>query len=260
MQNSLNAQTKAPLIGIICDRRQVADERFFHMASQQYIDATIRGAQGLPLLIPAFAEQLPVTQILNNVDGIIFTGSPSNVDPKFYGGKPLANDTQDLARDETTLPLLRAAAEAGTPILGICRGFQEMNVAFGGTLLQEVHFTPGKLDHRGLGNTVTEKYEHISHQIAFTEQGLLQQWTGMTAIEVNSLHHQGVRTLAPNLKIEATAPDGLVEAFSMPKAPGFVFGAQWHPEWNCEQHAVSMAIFKAFGDACRKHQTQRTQV
>lgn len=248
---------KLPLIGIICDRRQVSDERFFHMASQQYIDATIEGIQGLPMLIPAMAEQLPTAQVLQCLDGIIFTGAVSNIDPHFYGGEPLADDVHDLKRDNTTLPLLRAATEIGTPVLGICRGFQEINVALGGSLFQQVHREDGMLDHRDKGLTAADKYERIAHMISFTPSGLLQQWTGQTQVEVNSLHHQGVRELAPGLKIEAQAPDGLIEAFSMPAAPGFVFGVQWHPEWNCNKHPLSMAIFQAFGDACRQHLQQK---
>jgi putative glutamine amidotransferase len=200
---------------------------------------------------------LPISQLLGALDGLLFTGSPSNIEPYHYGGLPLDNDFNDPIRDATTLPLIRAAVAQGVPVLGICRGFQEMNVAFGGSLYQKVHEQPQMLDHRDIGNTADEKYCRIAHSIHFAEHGLLQQWTGKTDAMVNSLHHQGVQELASQLTVEATAPDGLIEAFSVTNAPSFSFAVQWHPEWRHQENPLSQAIFQAFGRACREHHATR---
>jgi putative glutamine amidotransferase len=246
-----------PMIGVICCHWQIKDERYFHLASDQYVDAVRVGAGGFPLLIPALQDNLPISQLLGALDGLLFTGSPSNIEPYHYGGLPLDNDFNDPIRDATTLPLIRAAVAQGVPVLGICRGFQEMNVAFGGSLYQKVHEQPQMLDHRDIGNTADEKYCRIAHPIHFAEHGLLQQWTGKTDAMVNSLHHQGVQELASQLKVEASAPDGLVEAFSVTNAPSFSFAVQWHPEWRHQENPLSQAIFQAFGRACREHHATR---
>lgn len=246
-----------PMIGVICCHWQIKDERYFHLASDQYVDAVQVGAGGFPLLIPALQERLPVSQLLLALDGLLFTGSPSNIEPHHYGGLPLDNDFNDPIRDATTLPLIRAAVAQGVPVLGICRGFQEMNVAFGGSLYQKVHDEPGMLDHRDIGHSADEKYTRLAHVVRFSDNGLLTQWSGLHEAAVNSLHHQGIKTLAPNLKVEAVAPDGLVEAFSVRDTPGFSLAVQWHPEWRHQESALSHAIFQAFGNACRERHAHR---
>lgn len=246
-----------PIIGVICCHWQIKDERYFHLASDQYVDAVRVGADGFPLLIPALQGRLPIAQLLGALDGLLFTGSPSNIEPCHYGGLPLDNDFNDPIRDATTLPLIRAAVAQGVPVLGICRGFQEMNVAFGGSLHQKVHKQPKMLDHRDIGNTADEKYSRMAHPVRFADNGLLQQWTGQQEAMVNSLHHQGINELASNLKVEATAPDGLVEAFSVAGSRGFSFAVQWHPEWRHQENTLSQAIFQAFGHACREQHATR---
>lgn len=247
-----------PTVGIICCHWQIHDERYFHLVGHQYVDAVRRGVNAIPLLIPALADQIPVEHLLQSFDGLLFTGSPSNIEPHHYGSDSIEGDFNDPVRDATTLPLIRAAVESGVPLLGICRGFQEMNVAFGGTLWQKVHEQPNMLDHRDVGDTADARYSRIVHPVQFAEEGLLQQWTDLTSASVNSLHHQGVRELAPSLKAEATAPDGLVEAFSVKNSPAFSFAVQWHPEWRHLENPLSIAIFSAFGDACRQRMKQRS--
>ncbi len=235
-------------VGIVCDRRLV-DGMAVHQANDEYITAIRDGAGALPLLIPSTDASLAVDEILAAFDGLLFTGSPSNVAPSHYGAPLLAGSALDEARDATTLPLIRAAIASAKPLLAICRGFQELNVALGGTLHQAVHDVPGRLDHREPRDAAPDvEYAH-AHAIAMTPQGLLARLSGMTQAQVNSLHHQGIDRLAGGLAVEAQAPDGQIEAVSMPKAPAFLLGVQWHPEWRWAQDPLSRAIFAAFAVA-----------
>ncbi|HXZ09367.1 MAG TPA: gamma-glutamyl-gamma-aminobutyrate hydrolase family protein, partial [Paraburkholderia sp.] len=179
--------------------------------------------------------------------------SYSNVEPHHYGGEPSEPGTlHDAARDATTLPLMRAAIEAGVPVLAICRGFQEMNVVFGGTLHQSVHAVEGFNDHRENKDDELDIQYSPSHPISLTHGGLLQRLAGgANEVKVNSLHGQGVERLGDGLVTEAMAPDGLIEAMSVKGARAFALGVQWHPEWKHASDALSTAIFQAFGAACR---------
>jgi putative glutamine amidotransferase len=222
------------------------------MAGEEYIAALRDGAGALPLLIPALDPPLAPEDILASIDGLLFSGSPSNVSPRHYGGQPARKESlQDERRDSTALPLLRAAVEAGKPVLCICRGFQELNVALGGTLHQQVHEVPGRFDHREKGIAPDEQYGP-AHPVAVAEGGLLARILPRRSFEVNSLHGQGVDKLAPPLHADAAAPDGQIEAVSMPGAKGFVLGLQWHPEWRWAENDISRALFAAFGAALRK--------
>ena len=180
----------------------------------------------------------------------MLTGSPSNVEPFHYQGPDSAPGTDhDPARDATTLPLLRAAIAAGVPVLGICRGFQEMNVAFGGSLHQSVHAVAGLNDHRENKDDDLDVQYAPSHSITLTQGGVLQRLAGGTnEARVNSLHGQGIERLGTGLTVEAIAPDGLIEAVSVSAARAFALGVQWHPEWKHGSDALSTAIFRAFGD------------
>ena len=181
-------------------------------------------------------------------------GSPSNVEPQHYGGPASAPGTlHDPARDATTLPLIPQAIAAGIPLLAICRGFQEMNVSFGGTLWQRIHEVPGHLDHRDDEDQPLEKQYGPAHEVLLEPGGLLNQIAGSERIEVNSLHWQGVQTLGKGLVVEARAPDGVVEAFRDAGATSFAVGVQWHPEWQFAKNPFSRALFAAFGKASRKY-------
>ncbi len=233
-------------VGLVTDRR-ISDDMPVHQANDEYVVAVRDGAGALPLLIPSTDTPLPVADVLAAVDGLLFTGSPSNVAPARYNG-PARAMLLDEARDATTLPLLRAAMDAGKPVLAICRGFQELNVALGGTLHQAVHERSGMLDHRARGETTEAEYAP-AHAIAIMPGGLLSRLSGMAAARVNSLHHQGIDRLADALAIEATAPDGLAEAVSLKQPRGFLLGVQWHPEWRWAEDALGRAIFQGFGAA-----------
>src|SRR6516162_5719571 len=240
-----------PLIGIPADRRLVGQHPF-HMVGEKYARAVMEAAGAAPLLIPALAEELRFDELLERLNGLLFTGSPSNVEPHRYQGRPSDPGTlHDPARDATTLPLIRKAVEAGVPVFGICRGFQEMNVAFGGTLHQKLHEVPGFLDHRDDERQPLEVQYGPAHDVTLEPGGVLRSLAGTDHLRVNSLHSQGVERLAPDLAIEARAPDGLVEAFRVASAERFALAVQWHPEWKVMDNPFSRALFAAFGTASR---------
>lgn len=224
------------------------------MVGEKYIAATVDGSQALALLLPALGERQSTEDVLATVDGLFFTGSYSNLEPHLYGGKPCAPDTlHDAARDATTLPLMRAAIAAGVPVLAVCRGMQEMNVVFGGTLHQSVHAVAGFSDHRENKEDRLDLQYAPSHTVLLTQGCLLQRLAGGAyEVRVNSLHDQGIEQLGMGLVVQATAPDGLIEAVSVSGARAFALGVQWHPEWKHASDLLSTAIFRAFGNACRE--------
>jgi putative glutamine amidotransferase len=223
----------------------------FHQTPARYAQAVLSGAGALPVLIPPLGERM--LGLLDDLDGLLVPGSPSNVHPSHYdGGESETPDFHDLERDHTTLPLIRAAIAAGIPVLAICRGIQELNVALGGSLYQRVHTLDARLDHRSGPGTMETRYRP-KHPITVT--GSLARIVGADSIEVNSLHGQALDRLGRGLVVEARAPDGTIEAVAMPSAPGWVLGVQWHPEWAFAGNPHSVAIFAAFGDACRTHKT-----
>jgi putative glutamine amidotransferase len=235
-------------VGIVCDRK-AHDGMAVHQANDEYVIAVRDGVGALPLLIPSTEAPLDIGAVLAAVDGLLFTGAPSNVAPSHYGAVARPGTELDEMRDATTLPLLRAAIRAGTPLLAICRGFQELNIALGGSLHQHVHEIPGRLDHREPKDVPLDIEYGPSHAIAIAPDGVLGRLSGLREAMVNSLHHQGVDRLAPSLMVEATAPDGQIEAVSLPGAAGFALGVQWHPEWAFAQNPLSRAIFAGFGAA-----------
>ncbi len=243
------------VVGVPCDWRMIGDLPF-HAVGEKYIAALRDAANVLPLLIPVTREPLEAQQILSVVDGLFLPGSPSNVAPELYGGPtPRESNIADPNRDALCLPLIRAAVEAGVPLLAVCRGMQEMNVAFGGTLHQFVHELPGRHDHlrghlQGRDPTPDLRYEP-AHEITVLPETRLARIIEAAKYRVNSVHAQGVDRLADNLTVQAVAPDGTIEAVSIEDAPGFVLGVQWHPEWRVNENPAYAAIFKAFGRACR---------
>jgi len=231
-----------------------------HTAGQKYVDA-VRLAGALPLVAPP-CNDAELTALLATVDGVMLTGSPSNVHPLHFGEEVLNPSLPlDPARDGFTLALVRRVLDAGIPLLAVCRGAQEVNVALGGDLHQAVQDQPGLMDHRGPSGTqpgIANEVAYASaHSVTVTPGGVLASATGRSQFDVNSLHGQGVRRLAAGLRVEAVAPDGMVEAFSLPSAPGFNLCLQWHPEWQAASNPVSMEIFKAFGEAVRAYQSRR---
>jgi len=241
-----------PLIGIPADRRMVGAHPF-HMVGEKYARAVLDAAGAAPLLIPSLADELGFDELLQRLDGLLFTGSPSNVEPHRYEGAPSAPGTlHDPARDATTLPLIRKAVRAGVPVFGICRGFQEMNVAFGGTLHQKLHEVPGHLDHRDDGTQPLEVQYGPAHDVTLEPGGVLHSLAASDRIQVNSLHNQGIDRLGAELAVEARAPDGVIEAFRVRDAQRFALAVQWHPEWKVMSNPFSRALFAAFGQASRE--------
>jgi putative glutamine amidotransferase len=246
-----------PVIGIPADRRMIGAHPF-HAVGEKYIVAILDGADALPLVIPSLGKELALDALLNVLDGIFFTGSPSNVEPWHYGGDDSRPGTaHDPARDATTLPLIPRAIEAGIPVLGVCRGFQEMNVACGGTLWQNVHEVPGHQVHHEDTTQPLEAQYGPAHSVQLTPGGVLRELHGEPTLMVNSLHHQAVRTLGAALVEEARAEDGVIEAFRVRDAKGFAMAVQWHPEWQCMSNAFSRKLFSAFGDAARERAAAR---
>lgn len=247
--------SRIPLIGVTACRQQLG-KYSSHTVGDKYVEA---GAfAGMAVLLPALEQPVDPQRLLDNLDGLLFTGSPSNVEPHHYQGAPSAQGTShDVYRDRLTLPLLQAAIARGVPVFCICRGFQELNVSLGGTLHQRVQELPGYLDHREpQSESLAEQYAP-QHSVTVQTGGLLQDWGLPGEFEVNSLHSQGIDRLAPSLRAEALAPDGLVEAVSVRDAPGFVFGVQWHPEWQFKDNPVSLRLFEAFRVACREYADRR---
>jgi putative glutamine amidotransferase len=240
------------VIGVVADVRDI-DGMPYHTAQDKYLTALWQASEGFPVVLPAFGDAYDRAEIVRGLDGILLTGCISNIEPWRYGGpaEPPCGP-YDPARDETVLPLIRLALEAGLPILAVCRGFQELNVALGGTLAPRLHELPGRLDHRApYGKPIDELYAP-AHPVRIVPGSLLARLAGgAPEIMVNSLHWQGIDRLAPGLTVEATAPDGTIEAIRVTEAPGFAQGVQWHPEWKVMDSPVSLALFAAFGDAAR---------
>ncbi|HTY50468.1 MAG TPA: gamma-glutamyl-gamma-aminobutyrate hydrolase family protein [Steroidobacteraceae bacterium] len=246
-----------PLIGIPADRRMVGAHPF-HMVGEKYLRAVTEAAGGTPFLIPSLGADLDPGELLARLDGLLFPGSPSNVEPHHYAGPASAPGTlHDPHRDATTLPLIPEAVRIGVPVLGICRGFQEMNVAFGGTLLQRVHEVEGHMDHREDLDEPLEVQYGPAHEVRLEPGGQLAAIAGTDHLQVNSLHWQGIERLGPGLAVEARAPDGLIEAFHVQDAPAFALAVQWHPEWQAMQNPFSRALFAAFGAAGRARAQHR---
>ena len=249
--------TRKPIIGVPACRR-IVDPHPFHMVGEKYLQALAEGSNGLPLIIPALGESLQIDEILASVDGLLLTGSPSNLEPHHYDGEPSEPGTlHDPNRDALTLPLAKRAFDTGVPVLALCRGHQELNVVLGGTLHQKVHEVPGYNCHKENPDDPLDVQYGPSHSVNLVEGGLLHGLAGTTTVIVNSLHSQGVAKLANGVSVEAVSDDGLIEAFVVDSVPGFALSIQWHPEWQFAQNDLSTAIFKAFGDACRQYAAKK---
>jgi putative glutamine amidotransferase len=259
MQRPLRAPSEPPpVIGLICCTRTEGDH-ILHSVSEKYILAAIEAAGGMPLLVPAVGDRVAAEAAVLRLDGLLLPGSRTHVEPHRYGGPPMQPDApHDPKRDATSLPLLRAAAAADLPVLAICRGLQELNVALGGTLHQALHEMPDRLDHRARrGQPVDVRYAYAAHEVALVKGGLFAELAeGAQSLLVNSLHQQGIDRLAPGLVVEATAPDGQIEGVRLPSAR-FIIGVQWHPEFRHADAPFSRALFAAFGAATLAHARRR---
>ncbi|WP_394695182.1 gamma-glutamyl-gamma-aminobutyrate hydrolase family protein [Pseudoxanthomonas japonensis] len=242
--------TPLPRVGLPTDHKQIGAHPFLAVG-EKYVRAVVDGAGCLPLLVPTLDPVLPLRQLLDGLDGLLLTGAVSNIEPHHYSDESsYEGNLLDPRRDATNLPLIPLAIEMGVPVLAICRGFQEVNVAFGGSLYQKVHEQPGFMDHRENKDDPLDVQYGPAHDVALVPGGLLATLVGDTQVTVNSLHGQGVRRLGEGLVVEAQAPDGLIEAFRH-DGSAFMLAVQWHPEWKVTENPFYLAIFRAFGDACR---------
>lgn len=248
----LEASMTLPPVVLVPACNRVLGGHPFHIAGRKYVDA-VRLAGALPLVVPRL-EGDDFDAVLALAHGVLLTGSPSNVHPSNFGQSvhdpalPL-----DAERDDWVLPLIPRVLALGMPLLAICRGTQELNVALGGTLHQAVQEVPDLMDHRDDADDPIDLQYAAAHRVTTVPGGLLARITGLNGFDVNSLHGQGVDRLAPGLRVEATAPDGLIEAFTVADAAGFTLALQWHPEWQAAQNPVSMAVLTAFGAALRRY-------
>ncbi|MBB3951563.1 gamma-glutamyl-gamma-aminobutyrate hydrolase family protein [Aureimonas jatrophae] len=243
--------TNGLLIAVPADTRQF-ESYLWHAAPSTYLDALARiGA--LPVIVPAL-DGVDLDPALDRVDGVLLTGSASNVHPERYGEAPTpGHEPYDTRRDALTARLIEGALSRGLPLLAICRGHQELNVALGGSLGTEIQEIEGRMDHRAPVHPEQDQRFALRHPVRLTNGGRLATLLGTDEVEVNSLHRQAVRDLAPRLSVEASAPDGTVEAVSVRDAPGFAFGVQWHPEYWSGSDGPSKRLFEAFADACRAY-------
>ena len=249
--------TQNPLVWLpACHRHlDLSDPGGYTVLADRYAAAiTSLGLQ--PVLFP-MATAADVAHLLPLVDGVVLTGSPSNVEATRFGATALPTDLLDPRRDALTMALVPAALEAGTPLFGVCRGLQEMNVALGGSLHQQVHAEPGLMDHREPDDEDLAVQFATRHDVLLTPGSAFEQWAGGTRAKVNSLHGQGIKRLAKTLVAEALAPDGLVEGVRVQDARAFAYGVQWHPEWGHESNAFYQHSLDAFAQACRAHALRR---
>lgn len=238
-----------PLVGVVCDVQTVPPHPF-HMAGDKYLTALADAAGVVPVLLPALTDHFAARLYLDHLDGIFFTGGYSMVHPSLYKEAPAIDQSYDRRRDALSMQLIDALLTRNLPVLAACRGFQEINVALGGRLHQQLRRVPGLEEHQeDKALTLAEQYAP-AHEVILTEGGHLQQLLGISSMTVNSLHVQGIAELGSGLHVEATAPDGLIEAFSI-DALRFGLAVQWHPEWQVMNNPLQQKLFEAFGDACR---------
>ena len=249
-----------PLVGIPASQIFLPSHSMAqHGAGERYIRAVADGAGAMPMVIPALAEDYNFADLASRLDGLMLTGGRANVEPHHYGGPPFPEDEiRDPLRDNTVLPLVRACVEQGVPVLGSCRGIQEINVAMGGSLHYRVHEVDGFNDHRMPREGDLEHKFSERHLVVTLEDGLFHKLCGAREIMVNSLHAQAVDALAPGFEIECVSLDGVTEGIRHTSSKAFCVGVQWHAEWRFDQNALSMGLWREFGAACRERAVERT--
>lgn len=251
---------RKPLVIVPADRKMMG-QHAYHSAGEKYLSALVLGADVVPFILPSLTPTLPLREILEAVDGLFLTGAYSNIEPHHYSDEPsYEGNLHDQHRDQNSLSIIALAIEMQIPVFAVCRGFQEVNVALGGSLHQKIHEVPGLNDHReNLDVDVDAQYAD-SHPISLISGGLLATLAVESEVMVNSLHGQGIHVLANNLKIEATAPDGLIEAVSLKSSHPFFLAVQWHPEWKFAENPFYLSLFEAFGRACLARNSQRKSI
>ena len=245
------AATRRPVVGIIGNQGLLNESYPAHTSGTINSEAVAQVAGCLPLIIPTDPRLVTVAELLDLCDGFLLTGGRPNVHPSEYGeDETPAHGAFDRGRDAVTLPLIRACVDRGQPFFGICRGFQEVNVAMGGTLHPEIRDLPGRMNHRMPPDGTLEEKFALRHAVHFVPGGAFHRLLGATEVMTNTLHGQGIARPGPRVVIEGTAPDGTPEAIRVADATGFTLSVQWHPEWNAAADPVSRPLFAAFGAAC----------
>ncbi|MCC5960414.1 MAG: gamma-glutamyl-gamma-aminobutyrate hydrolase family protein [Rhodobacteraceae bacterium] len=243
---------RRPVVGIIGNAFLINDQYPAHAGGTMNSEAVAEVSGCLPLLVPSDPRFVSVAELLDVCDGFLLTGGRPNVHPEEYGEHPTpAHGDFDRARDAIALPLVRACVERGQPFLGVCRGFQEVNVAMGGTLYPEIRDLPGRMNHRMPPDGTLEEKFALRHKVRFCEGGVFHRLMGAPEVMTNTLHGQGIKTAGQRVVIDGQAPDGTPEAIYIEGAAGFTLSVQWHPEWQAGADPVSRPLFEAFGDAVR---------
>ncbi len=252
---------RKPVVGITANYYLLDDQYPVQTTGHINIEAIAQVTGAVPMVIPSLPDCVDIDEVMDVCDGFLFTGGRPNVHPEEYGHEPTeAHGDFDRDRDRITLPLIRACVEIGQPVLGLCRGFQEFNVAFGGTLHPEIRDIPGRINHRmPPDGTLEEKFAH-RHMVHFSPGSSFTRIFGADEVLVNSLHGQGIEEPGKRIMVEGLAPDGTAEAISIENAPGFALAVQWHPEYNAANDPVSKPLFEAFGAALRAWKSELAQV
>lgn len=252
-----------PVIAITAetlDKHKGADTTTYYQVMAKYIAPVVDLMGALPLILPPLGDKLDTETLLNRVDGVLLTGGVSNIEPHHYqGGQSYPGCPHDPNRDATVLPLIKHIIARGIPLFGICRGFQEMNVAYGGSLYQQLHLEADLALHNQVVDfdaPADALYADV-HDLHIAPDGLLASITDGPVQRVNSIHGQGIKTLGAGLQIEGTSPDGLIEAFSVQAAPAFALAVQWHPEWKPTQNTMYQAMWHAFAKAATDYASRR---
>jgi putative glutamine amidotransferase len=241
-----------PLVGIIANSYLINDEYPTHAGGTMNSDAIANVSKCLPMLIPSDPSYVSVADLMAQCDGFLFTGGRPNVHPEEYGEQETeAHGDFDRARDAISLPLIRECVRVGLPIFGICRGFQEVNVAMGGSLYPEIRDLSGRDNHRMPPDGTLEEKCALRHTVSLTAQGPFSKVFGGNEVLTNTLHGQGIKQPGQRIVIDGYAPDGTPEAIYVKDAPGFTMSVQWHPEYNADKDPASRPLFQAFGDAVR---------
>lgn len=245
------------LIGAIADYR-IIKPHGFHMAGDKYLRAITDAVGAIPVILPALAAEIDAHALLSRLDGLLLTGGYSNIEPHHYDEDNREhNPLRDPHRDSASFALIKAAMDLKLPVLGICRGFQELNVALGGSLHQQVQDVAGLMDHRENKQDELEIQYASVHPVRLLEGGYLQDYAQAGNVMVNSLHEQGIKRMAPNLIVEAVAEDGLVEAYRLDDKSQFLLAVQWHPEWRVMENSFYQYIFKLFKLACDSYRCRQ---
>jgi putative glutamine amidotransferase len=251
---------RKPTVAVSADRKLLGHHAY-HVVGEKYLLALTQAAQVCPLILPSLVDQIDQATVLENMDGLFLTGAYSNIEPHHYGGeKSYEGNVHDAFRDSSSFSLIKHAIQLQVPVLGVCRGLQEVNVALGGSLHQKVQDISGLNDHRENVDEAIEKQYAVSHPITLQANGLLRSFNPTDRVMVNSLHGQGIARLAADLNVEASADDGLIEAVSLNTPHPFFLAVQWHPEWKVLENTFYQSIFNAFGRACAIRAQQRAKL